>query len=119
MLMNEISTATKFIERLENPILAILLIVLLALVYILFRMIINIYASKEKEVKELNKILLEVRESDKAMLMELKSTIEKYIDVEKRHSKLECQSYEILKKNNEMISKLYVKIENFIKKLNE
>lgn len=110
------------LESLGNPILAILLLSLFGFIYMLYRSnnnkskrIETIQESKDKEVKELNKILLEVRESDKEMLVELKNTISRHIQVEQEHSRNEKNNAEMLKRNNELLIQLLAKLDFLLK----
>jgi hypothetical protein len=111
-----IETGTHLLEKISNPILAILLFFLLASIYLLYRgnndktkSIEDVRAKKDAEIKELNKVLLEVRESDKEMLTELKNVISRFVEVEKERVDASRSAYETLKRNNELLMQLVVK----------
>ena len=119
-----ISTGASLFERISNPILAILLFLLFGVIYMLFKSnndktkrIESIQLGKETEIKELNKILLEVRASDIEMLTELKNIISHYIEVEKISTENANSRAEILRRNNELLIQLAAKIEYSIKKI--
>ncbi len=130
----EIEKGISLFEKITNPILAILLFALCSAIILLYRnnltkdkTILTIQTdksaelkalqlSKDVEVKELNSILLEVRESDKEMLVELKNVISRFIETEKAHSEMERAGSEILKRNNDLLIQIISKIEYSLKK---
>lgn len=119
-----INTGASLFERISNPILAILLFLLFGVIYMLFKSnndktkrIEAIQLGKETEIKELNKILIEVRASDIEMLTELKNIISHYIEVEKINTDNVKTSSELLRRNNEILIQLVAKVEYSIKKI--
>lgn len=104
-----------------DPILALLLLVLLSIVIFLYRKLDNkekdikeLQKSKEDEVKELNKILLNVREQDKEMLTELKNLITKFIETEKEQVSASKEASDKMTRNGEYLLQILAKTGNFI-----
>jgi len=104
------------LEQISNPILALLLLFLFVVIGALAKAYHEMQKSKNTEVKELNTILMEVRESDKEMLTELKNTISRYAENERNHMETAKTTTEVLRRNNEMLMQLLVKIEYQINK---
>ena len=111
------STAMNEIAK-TYPILAILLLVFLAVIWVLYKALMKkgveyntLLQTSKEEVKELNTLLLNVREADKEMLVNLKNLIAQFVEVEKMQSK--TRENVILKVDDsiEKINALGVKID--------
>ena len=84
-------------EKIQNPILVILLVVLITVVIIVYRYftaLIKEYKAtvitKDMEIKTLNTVLQEIRASDVAVIIELKNNLVRFTDTDKDHiTKLE------------------------------
>jgi biopolymer transport protein ExbB/TolQ len=109
---------SQLLNKIADPILALLILCLFGVIYMVYKSnmrkqdkLDKLQASKEAEIKELNKILLEVRESDKEMILELKNSFIRYIEAEKEHAENSKLCHEALKRNNELIMQTMVKVE--------
>lgn len=93
LLQAETVVGYSLLEKLSNPILAILLFVLATAIIILYRSysakdksLSDLQAVKEKEVKELYNIIISLKDSDKEMLTELKTTLQTHMNSERTMS---------------------------------
>jgi len=106
-------------EKIQNPILIILLVVLITIsiiVYRYFTALMKEYKAtiiqKELEIQSLNRVLQEVRASDAAMIIELKNTLVRFSESDKEHNiKLENTS--------SLLHQLVTKIDLWIKVYNK
>jgi len=101
-----------------DPILALLLLVLLAGIYFMYRTlnkketIINtLQTQKATEVKELNEILLKVREADKEMLVELKNILVRFIELKKEQNELLKNNIDEVESHTNLLIQISTKIE--------
>jgi len=89
-----------------SPLLALLLLLLIAAIYIL----IKAYLAKDRKVDELNKALVEATAEDVKIIVELKSIMERYIDAEKSQGDARREFQSQLQQNSMMLEKVVDKI---------
>jgi hypothetical protein len=102
-------------EKIANPILVILLVVLLSGIYFIYSYFSKVIAEykrsveeKDKRIQEQHNLLVDVRTSDAKLIAEFKNTLEKFIDSDKEYSSR-------LNINNELLQQLLVKVDIILK----
>lgn len=126
MAQTGVDTGVDIIKQISlvNPVLGLLLLVLLVIVVTLYKKlsakeeeIKTVQKTKEEEVKELNKVLLLVRESDKEMLIELKNLISRFIEVEKDHTAIAKSGSDKLDLQKDVLVQITTKLDYMINTL--
>lgn len=89
----------QIINKIADPVLAILLFFLGAVIYFLYKA----NERKSREIKEFNKVILDISLSDKEVITQLKNTVDRFIEVEKEQTEAARASIEMLRRNNELL----------------
>lgn len=102
-------------ERIENPILVLLIVVLILGIIFMYKYFTKLavtlqttIAQKDEKITGLNNVLIEVRSSDAAMIVEFKNTLEKFVDTDTEYS-------DKLGDNNDLLQQLIIKIDVLLK----
>jgi hypothetical protein len=114
---------SELLNKIADPILALLILGAGVVVFMLFKSnkykqayIEKLHDLKATEVKELNKILLDVRQSDTEMLVNLENSIDKWIDTQREYNEAQKAISENLRRNNELLMQLIAKVDYSIHK---
>jgi hypothetical protein len=102
-------------ERITNPILALLIIILLMAIIAMYRYFNRtidkkdvIIGVKDAAIEKLNGVLQEVRHSDAILISELTNTLKQFTDIDKHYT-------DKLGTNNDLIQQLITKVDIMLK----
>lgn len=112
MMLLEIEKSMTFLQKIEDPVLAILLMCLISAIVALWKKMANrtrqysdLIKAKDEEIKSLNGILREDEVANRELLTELKNSLDRFLESDKSNT-------EIIRRGNELLIQLIVKIEN-------
>ena len=92
-----VDTGVKSIEKINDPILQILIMVLILAIVALATFFIKYFKAKERELKNINDVLLTTTATDLKLIFEFETTIEHYVNQNKSRENYVKKNYEILK----------------------
>ena len=104
-----VDAGAKSLEQINNPILQILIIVLILIIIVGGFLFFKYVKAKEKELKNINDILLQTTATDLKLLFEFETTIEQYVNQNKSR-----ENY--VKKNNEILKDISSQLDYVLKK---
>ena len=102
-------------EKIQNPILILLIVVLVSGLYFSYRyftgsikLLQDTIKEKDSRIEQQHNLLVDVRSSDAALVVELTNTLDKFVDADKAY----CDK---LGSSNELLNQLNIKIDILLK----